>query len=149
MNFAKEARQTMGMELAKAEIYYALAAVFRRFDVNVHQTTSEDVGRHQANPDREARLENVRINNMSLRLGKSDCCGYLHCLRMLCRVLPCLSSVCLSVFLSFWRLVPDFHLPSFPQSCFTRNSGPCGRQRPIFQCDIANSSVLSDLCERS
>jgi cytochrome P450 len=42
VNFSKGSRQCMGMNLAYAEIYLTLAAVFRRFELELFETTQED-----------------------------------------------------------------------------------------------------------
>lgn len=41
--FSKGTRQCMGINLATAEIYLTLATVFRRFDMELYQTTARDV----------------------------------------------------------------------------------------------------------
>ncbi len=43
VNFSKGTRQCLGMNLAYAEIYLTLAAVFRRFEFELFETTREDV----------------------------------------------------------------------------------------------------------
>ena len=43
VNFSKGSRGCLGMNLAKAEIHLTLAAVFRRFDMELFETTTEDV----------------------------------------------------------------------------------------------------------
>jgi len=43
VNFSKGTRMCLGMNLAYAEIYLTLAAVFRRFDLELFETTREDV----------------------------------------------------------------------------------------------------------
>lgn len=43
VNFSKGSRSCLGMNLAKAEIHLTMAAVFRRFDMDLFETTREDV----------------------------------------------------------------------------------------------------------
>ena len=43
VNFSKGTRACLGINLAHAEIYLTLAAVFRRFDLELFETTREDV----------------------------------------------------------------------------------------------------------
>lgn len=43
VNFSKGTRACLGMNLAHAEIYITLAAVFRRFDLELYETKREDV----------------------------------------------------------------------------------------------------------
>ena len=43
VNFSKGTRGCLGQHLAQAEIYLTLAAVFRRFDMSLYQTTREDI----------------------------------------------------------------------------------------------------------
>ena len=43
VNFSKGTRQCLGMNLAYAEIYLTLAAVFRRYDFGFFETTSRDI----------------------------------------------------------------------------------------------------------
>ena len=43
VNFSNGTRACLGMNLAYAEIYLTLAAVFRRFDLELFETTREDV----------------------------------------------------------------------------------------------------------
>lgn len=42
-NFGKGSRACLGINLAQAEIRFTLAAVFRRFDLQLHETTRADV----------------------------------------------------------------------------------------------------------
>jgi cytochrome P450 len=43
VNFSRGTRACLGINLAYAEIYLTLAAVFRRFDLELFETTREDV----------------------------------------------------------------------------------------------------------
>ena len=43
VNFSRGTRACLGMNLALAEIYLTLAAVFRRFDLHLYETTRDDV----------------------------------------------------------------------------------------------------------
>lgn len=43
VNFSKGTRGCLGQELASAEIYFTLAAVFSRFDFELYKTTREDI----------------------------------------------------------------------------------------------------------
>lgn len=43
VNFNKESRACLGINLARAEIYITLAAIFRRFDMALYETTRDDV----------------------------------------------------------------------------------------------------------
>ena len=43
VNFSKGTRMCLGINLAYAEIYLTLAAVFQRFDLELVETTREDV----------------------------------------------------------------------------------------------------------
>lgn len=43
VNFGKGTRSCLGINLAHAEIYLTLAAVFRRFELELYETTREDV----------------------------------------------------------------------------------------------------------
>lgn len=43
VNFSKGTRSCLGQHLAQAEIYLTLAAVFRRFDMELFRTTREDI----------------------------------------------------------------------------------------------------------
>nr|UVI58166.1 cytochrome P450 monooxygenase [Aspergillus subramanianii] len=46
VSFSKGARQCIGMNLAFAELYMAIATVFRTFDMELYETTEEDVKLH-------------------------------------------------------------------------------------------------------
>ncbi len=43
MNFSKGTRTCLGMNLAYAELYMTLAAIFRRFDLELYETSFEDI----------------------------------------------------------------------------------------------------------
>ena len=43
VNFSKGTRGCLGQHLAQAEIYLTLAALFRRFDMELYQTTRDDI----------------------------------------------------------------------------------------------------------
>ncbi|KIX97334.1 uncharacterized protein Z520_06786 [Fonsecaea multimorphosa CBS 102226] len=43
VNFSKGTRGCLGRHLAEAEIYLTLAAIFRRFNMEIYQTTREDI----------------------------------------------------------------------------------------------------------
>lgn len=43
VNFSRGTRACLGMNLAYAEIYLTLAAIFRRFDLHLYETTRDDV----------------------------------------------------------------------------------------------------------
>ena len=43
VNFSKGTRQCLGINLANAEIYLTLASVFRRFNIELYETTARDV----------------------------------------------------------------------------------------------------------
>ena len=57
--FGKGARQCVGMELARAEIYLVLAAVFRRFEMELFETARDEVD-----------LKHDAFNPLSKRDGK-------------------------------------------------------------------------------
>ncbi|THC92781.1 hypothetical protein EYZ11_007742 [Aspergillus tanneri] len=42
-SFTKGSRICLGIHLAYAEIYLALAAIVRRFDIELYETTAEDI----------------------------------------------------------------------------------------------------------
>ena len=42
VNFSKGTRQCLGMNLANAELYLTLATVFRRFNIELYETTARD-----------------------------------------------------------------------------------------------------------
>ncbi|PYI01218.1 cytochrome P450, partial [Aspergillus sclerotiicarbonarius CBS 121057] len=44
--FSKGSRQCIGMNLAFAELYMAVAVVFRKYDMDLHDTTVDDVKLH-------------------------------------------------------------------------------------------------------
>nr|UVI58156.1 cytochrome P450 monooxygenase [Aspergillus roseoglobulosus] len=63
VSFSKGARQCIGMNLAFAELYMAVATVFRTFDMKLHETTEDDVRLHSDMilPHAKAGSKGVRV----------------------------------------------------------------------------------------
>ena len=63
VNFSKGTRGCLGQHLAHAEIYLTLAAIFRRFDMEIYQTTRADidVAHDFFNPQARKGSEGLRV----------------------------------------------------------------------------------------
>ena len=63
VNFSKGTRGCLGQHLAQAEIYFTLAAIFRRFDMELYQTTRKDidVAHDFFNPQARKGSEGLRV----------------------------------------------------------------------------------------